>query len=565
MIRALRNSGIGQIFLGAIVVAIILAFVLTGASPGAGDAADECVAEVGKHCISSKEYDAAYRLFSAIGGGSINEAAAKRLRLQEQVARGLAERELLAEEAERIGLSTSEDDVDEHLLEGRARVSLPAADAEGLALSLAMCVDGPMGCEPGTIGLRAIDVTRDGRFDIEVYKRTVRVWTRRSPAQFKEMQMREHTAERLRQLVRSQVRVSEEEAFLAYARTQNKATARLLNLNKAWFERFAIEVTEAELAKTLEEQPDAVEELKARLDADYEDDCLVVRELRIDSADPGTEEAEAAAKTAKELALKARVTRDLESLARLHSDADSARLGGYVGCLSEDYGAGVTALLEAAKELKRPGAVSNVVETISGFVVLQLVGAATDETREELLSRHATLEITSSRLAQEKMEGFAQAVLERAADGSSLQEANQAALDGLLGYSPVEDVPATSADGVPRVEISRAVTVDQPLVDDAAPGQMPTLALFDLEEDDLLQEPVKTNSGLVVVQLKSKELLTKDSFEEDRVRIQNTLRKRKAEQTLSQFVEKLERKAGGITLNPKFIQPQSTQNEEQDS
>lgn len=565
MIRALRNSGIGQIFLGAIVVAIILAFVLTGASPGAGDAADECVAEVGQHCVSSKEFDAAYRLYSAIGGGSINEAAAKRLRLQEQVARGLAERELLAEEAERIGISTSEDDVDEHLLEGRARVSLPAGDAESLALSLAMCVDGPMGCEAGTIGLRAIDVKRDGRFDIDVYKRTVRVWTRRSPAQFKEMQMREHTAERLRQLIRSQVRVSEDEAFLAYARTQNKVTARLLNLDKAWFERFVVDLGQEELEKTAATQVDEVEALKKQLEAGYEDGCPIVRELRIDSADPGSEDADAAQKKAMDLARKAKLTRDLASLARQHSDADSARLGGYVGCLDEGYGTGATTVLEAAKKLNRPGEVSDVVETISGFVVLQLVATVTEENRDELLSEHALLELTSSRLAQEKMTAYVEAVREGAKAGASLEDANRSALEELLGSAADEQSPARSADELPRVEISRALTIDQALIENASPGEMPTVSLFELEEDAFLPEPVPTTSGLVVVQLKSKELLTKEAFEEDRSRILQTLRKRKAEQALSQFVEKLEKKAGGIVLNPKFVPPQGRDAEEQDS
>src|SRR6187402_3882545 len=107
MIRALRNSGLGQFFLGAIVVSIILAFILTGASNSPSSMDDECVAEAGKHiCIDTKEFEAAYRLLSAIGGGSINEAAAKRLRLREQVARGLAEREVLVAEAQRLEIGT---------------------------------------------------------------------------------------------------------------------------------------------------------------------------------------------------------------------------------------------------------------------------------------------------------------------------------------------------------------------------------------------------------------------------------------------------------------------------
>src|SRR5690606_20764574 len=118
------------------------------------------------------------------------------------------------------------DEIDEELAAGRTRVSLPVAHAERLALSLAMCVEGPAGCAPGTVGLRALPVHKDGVLDYERYKRMVRLATGRSPNHFKEMQKRELTAERLRELIRSGVRVSEEEAYFAFERARSKATVR---------------------------------------------------------------------------------------------------------------------------------------------------------------------------------------------------------------------------------------------------------------------------------------------------------------------------------------------------
>src|SRR5690606_38785108 len=188
MIRTLRNSGLGQIFLGAIVVAIIMAFVFTGAQPGSGGEAGECAVEVGESCVGPKEFQAALRLVTSIG---ISDSAIKRLRLREQVGRGLAEREVLFNEATRLGLGTSEEDVDTEILEGRTRVSLPAQESERLALSLALCVDNPTGCAAGTVGLRAINVRQAGEFDFDLYQRTVRVVTGRSPNHFKQMQKKE--------------------------------------------------------------------------------------------------------------------------------------------------------------------------------------------------------------------------------------------------------------------------------------------------------------------------------------------------------------------------------------
>src|SRR6187402_228843 len=414
MIRALRNSGLGQFFLGAIVVSIILAFILTGASNSPSSMDDECVAEAGKHiCIDTKEFDAAFRLLSAIGGGSINEAAAKRLRLREQVARGLVEREVLVKQAEQMGLGTSEDDVDAELLEGRTRVSLPAQGAEQLAMSLAMCVNGPTGCEPGTIGLRAIDVKRDGKFDIELYKRTVRVWTRRSPTQFKDMQTREYTAERLRQLIKSQVRVSDEEAFLAFSRVKSKATARTVYAQKDWFERYVIQLSADQVAAYQKANEAAVTAGVTALGEGFKKGCPVVSEIRIDSAQPGSDDAVKAQNQAELLLKEIKAKKNFEDLARRYSQADSAPRAGRVGCLDDSYGAGSAVLLEAAKLLKKPGDLSPVVETIRGFSILRLDDVVTDENRAALMKAHVAYKLALSQQADEQARAFTAQLIER--------------------------------------------------------------------------------------------------------------------------------------------------------
>ena len=91
MIRALRDSLFGQLFLGGIVVAIILAFLFTGAG-GGGSLDEECALTLGRICVEPRDFQAAYGLtMSGIDGG-----AAKKLQLQQKVARGLAEREVLS-------------------------------------------------------------------------------------------------------------------------------------------------------------------------------------------------------------------------------------------------------------------------------------------------------------------------------------------------------------------------------------------------------------------------------------------------------------------------------------
>lgn len=570
MIRALRNSGIGQLFLGAIVVAIILAFVLTGAAPSPGGTDGECVAEVGKDiCIEPKEFDAAYRLLSAIGGGNINEAAAARLRLREQVARGLVERELLVKEAKRLKIGTSQDDVDAELLEGRTRISLPALGAEQLAMNLAMCVNGPSGCEPGTIGLRAIDVKQDGKFDIDLYKRTVRIWTRRSPNQFKEMQAREWTAERMREFFKSQVRVSEQEAFLAYSRIKSKATARSVYAQKDWFERYVVKVSDAQLDAYLASHEEAVKSAVTAMGEGWKSGCPVVSEIRIDSAQPGSDEASLAEKKAAELLAQLKAGKDFGDLARASSQADSARLSGQVGCLDDGYGTGSAVLVEAANALKKPGELSPVVETIRGFIILRLDATVSDANRTALMQRHAAYKLLLAEEAEKLALNFATQLIERAKT-QSLEEATKALSYELIG-TPLdtkdENRPgALLSEQAPQVSISRAVSLDQDVVPEVKIEEAATFALFQLEKEESIHEkPLAAENGYVVLQLKSREMLTEEAFAEERARVMESISKRKAELELSRQMDKLIKEAGGLTYNPKYIAPEGAKAGEKDS
>lgn len=555
MIRTLRNSGFGQLFLGSIVVAIILAFVFTGAPSGSIDSADDCAVEVGKNCVSPKEFFAAFRLMTSIG---LNDGAVKSLQLREKIARGLAERDLLLEEAHRLGLATSEDDIDNELLEGRTRVSLPAEGAERLAASLAMCVNTPGGCAPGTIGLRAISVTQNGAFDFDLYKRNVRVVTGRSPTQFKEMQQLEYTAERVRDLIRSQVRVTENEAFLAYFRARSKATARTVDIPTAWFARFVTMPTDEEVKTWVDANQAALDAAVKESESDWELGCPVVSEIRLNNSDPTSEEANAIKAKAEELQKKARVGGQFGQLASRESDADSATLAGRVGCLSEAYGTGSATLIEAAVDLTKASPISPVVETLQGFHVLKLVDHVTDENKDALLREYLSYKLASNALAQQAAKSFAEGLIEAVKGGMPLAEATDQKLAELLANGPFsgEESRARKAPNIPKSDISRPLTMEQEPISNAESAQSTTELLFDLEnEDDVVETPIVTSSGFAVLQLKSKELVTRESFKETRADIMARLQKRKAEQALSLHIAALVKKAGGMKLNPKYVPP----------
>lgn len=565
--RSLLQSGLGQFLFGSIVVAIILAFVLSGQAPSVDALSDDCAAEVGSHCVPPKDFYAAYGLVSAIG---LNEQAAEQMRLREVIARGLAEREILVAEAKRLGISTSKEAVDTELLEGRTRVSLPAEGAERFAVSLALCVDTPSGCEPGTIGLRALPVKKNNVFDFELYKRMIRVATGRSPAQFKDMQVREHTAERMRQLIQSSVRVSEEEAFLTYERVRSQAVARFVTAKTSWFERYIVQPSEAQIQAWVSEHQ---EELKLAVEsqkAQWKPGCAVVQELLLTSQEDESEDdvIARAKKLKQEIQLGGRDrVQSFDRVARKESQAASALLGGRVGCLETQTGPAQEELTAAAAELKSPGDLSEPVATVRGVYLLGLLDRVSEENVEELLQAQLSYQLTSAFLAQEAARQFVTTLIERLQKQEEIAEATEALLRETLLTSPLlapgtRDVSshfALRAEDVPHSDISRAFSMEQNPLTEATSDTSPAALVFALENPgDVVAQPVPLRQGFAVLQLKEKDLATRETFAQDRDAVLAQLRARKAEDILRQEIERLVQASGGIRFNERHVPPLSS-------
>lgn len=554
--RALRQSGLGQIFFGGIVVSIILAFVLQSRTGGTASIESECAANVGKRCIDPKEFFAAYGLVSSIG---LNEKAVQRLRLQEKIARGLAERAVLLEEAKKLGIGASEAAVDAELLEGRTRVSLPADGENQLARGLALCVDGPSGCEPSTIGLRALPVKKDGVFDFERYKKLVRVATSRSPNHFKESQILEHTAERVREAIRSQARVSEEEAFLALARARSEAQIRSVSVESSWFEQYFASPTSADLETFAKEHEADLTQAQTALRARWKEGCPVVSEILLTAKDGESDEA----LTKRAETLKGTLTSEsaFEKAARRESQAPSRVLGGRVGCLvGEEYGTGGPELVAVAEKLEKPGALSEPVKTLRGVTLLRLHAKVTPENLDALVREHELYRLASAALGSEKARAFAEGLLARLRGGEALEAATEAATAEFLKKTVGESAsahPAATAEDRPKSSVSGSFNRDAaPLPGVASTENVAELA-FALEKPDQLVErllPLE-GGGFALVQLKQLDLYTREKFEGDKTKVLPQLRAQKAEELLAKYVARLLEKAGGVTFNPRFVPP----------
>src|SRR6185295_16200673 len=103
MLNFFRSES-GKYVVGAIVVGIIVVFALefrTGRGSPTSSMKTACAVEYAGNCVDQKDFFAALGL--AMRGGS--PKMSRELKLRKSVLDGLAERELLATEAERLGLA----------------------------------------------------------------------------------------------------------------------------------------------------------------------------------------------------------------------------------------------------------------------------------------------------------------------------------------------------------------------------------------------------------------------------------------------------------------------------
>jgi peptidyl-prolyl cis-trans isomerase D len=178
----------------------------------------------------------------------------RRMNLKRVALDGLIERELLDDEAKRLGISVTDDEVTDQLFSGFIRVSVPAADP-----TVAQTILQEMFQSYARAGLVSQDVAmaqvgaRDAaipvdfqdpktkRFDIKTYERKIRNLSNRSTTEFREDQARELLAAKMRDVVRDPVRVSPSEAWREYDRRYSTATVISIAVKESWAARWAVE------------------------------------------------------------------------------------------------------------------------------------------------------------------------------------------------------------------------------------------------------------------------------------------------------------------------------------
>lgn len=580
MLNVFRRGGAAQILITAIASLIIIAFVVEFRAGGRTSASlkRECAVRVGDYCVDAKEFDAARNL--AVPSGTDGKAL-RELHLNRALVDGLVERELLVNEAEKLGLSIGNDETDDELEAGRVRVPFPADRVDMLSNRLGLCpiVPNPMmpnpdlarrmaSCEedgPRAIRLINVKSVKTGRFDYKIYEHAVRMTTNRSAKEFKEMQRREQVAERVRELVRSNVRVSEGEVWLTYEQNNSKAVANSVAIHRDWFAKFVVDTSDAQVedwAKT------NAEPIKAGWEAEKESwtaGCPLVSEILVSTDSRATDlEKQAQHQKIDSAAQRLAGGEDFATVARQISDGRTAEIGGRLGCLSaKSYGVGADRLLEAIKDLK-PGAVTAVVETTRGLHLIKLLGQLAEGDIEKEGKLQVARDLAVRFRADAAVRDFATQLIEKVKAGAKLEEAADTLVRSLLaahapaaGNTPVATPswPGLDSPDRPKFEVSMPFPRSGSPIRGAKSGALVAAKLFEMDKPGLLASPVDLNDGLAVVELKEKTLAQRAGFDKEKAVLTAERTRMKAAESLISFVRQLRTAAEKrITIDERYLQ-----------
>jgi peptidyl-prolyl cis-trans isomerase D len=558
MLKAFRQQGLTSAVYGVLIVATVVVFVVQfrpGAQGRAGSIKLECAAEVRGRCIEPKEYQAELMLTAP---GRIFEASQlKALGVRRAVLDGLVERTLLVQDAERLGITISEDDLDNELVAGRAHVSLPVETARMYGNWL--------GLGPDLVRRLPVTNSETKAFDYKIYDRKVREFSNRSPTEFKAMQKEELVAARMRDLVRSRVRVGDEEAFATYQREKATATIRFAVLRRSWFARHALDSSPAAVEAWAKDHKEEVDRVFETAKTKYLPECRAARILFVKVPPGTTDDQKGEARSKIEGALdRAKKGEDFAKIARHDSDDPSAADGGDIGCFQR--GTKPKPVEDAAFALGAKE-ISNVVETTTGFYVVKIDAIYKDAEAEAFGRQDVAKNLMQTHEGEGMAAEMAKKVLAAVKSGTKFDAAVAAALpsspkakagknDKSKDASTKDASDATESDR-PHVEVSAPFNSNGDPIPDVAPGQSVAQIAFKLEkEGDVPDDLVKLEDGYAIVQLKEKNPASKQQFETERETFMAAMLAAKQSDSLNGYLARLKEAAKSETkLNEAYYKP----------
>ena len=514
MLDFFRQKGLTSIIYGVIIVGMILVFVL-GFNPSAGKklgtVSEACAARVHGSCIEPKAHRAAYRLVFSRGTGGMKQAAASRIVLE-----GLIERELLVTEAQRLGLTVSEDEITDSIFHGYVLVSLPSDQVQ---------MQQGLGLNDGRVNVGFKD-SKTKQFDMKVYERTVKQITGRSPTEFREWQSREILAGKMRDLVRAPVRVAEDEALDRFKIERTTATVNYAVVRRSWLEKYAISTDPKEI-DTWSKDKVNLAQIK-----------VPVRHILVKFAGDKPEEKDASKAKAQGIFDRVKKGEDFAKLAKEFSeDPGSKDKGGqYPGEMVEQF---VEPFKKAVESVKPGELVPNLVETQFGYHVIKRDEATKDDILKAYkqsksldLSKTVAAKIAADIKGGKSGEDAVKAAIAQYGilkPAEPKTEAKPAAAKGAADAGAAADAgpaapaaPVYTADTDPeRPQLNTSSAFNRggdpiPAISGEASQAVTGFSFGAAKAGDVTTDPIRTDDGFLVVQLKDLSPATKELFDKER-------------------------------------------------
>lgn len=527
MLDFFRKKGLTSIIYGIIIVGMILVFVL-GFNPSAGKklgtVSEACAARIHGSCIEPKAHRAAYRLVFSRGTGGMKQATASRIVLE-----GMIERELLVTEAQRLGLTVSEDEITESIFKGMVLVSLPSDQVQ---------MQRSVGIDDGKVNVGFKD-SKTKAFDMKTYERTVKQITGRSPTEFREWQSRELLAAKMRDLIRAPVRVAEDEGLDRFKVERTTSTVSYAVVRRSWLEKYAINSDPKEIDTWAKDKVNLAQ-IK-----------VPVRHILVKFASEKQEDKDAAKAKAQGIFDRVKKNEDFAKLAKEFSDDPGSKDKGgmYPGEMVEQF---VEPFKKAVESVKPGELVPNLVETQFGWHVIKRDEASKDDiakaykqTKSLDMSKQVAQKISADVKAGKSGDDAVKAaiaqygVLKPAAPKTDRAETpkGDGGADG--GATAAADAgpaaPTFTAESDPeRPQWNQSSAFNRggdpiPAISGEA-SQRVTGFAFTAKAGDVLADPIRTDDGFLVVALKEQRPATKEEFDKERDQyLQQLLFAKKAE------------------------------------
>lgn len=555
----------------AAVIAIAVVFILQfrPASNAGRSAADgpSCAVEVHGVCaVSAGAFKAAYSLVAA----SADPGKLRSMGLGRKVADGLLEQWVLNQDAKRLGVSVSDDDLTAELAAGRAHVSLPSTDIHQLGYSFQLGDD--------LVRYMQVKNLKTKRFEKKVYEKSVRQQTKLSPEDFRAFQRTELIAARMRNLVRARVRVSDTEAFDQYSRDKSTATLDYVRFDRRFYADVAVDPSTKAVDAWAEQHKEEVDKVWEGRKGQVMPECRWTREIFVRLDDAATDDEKARAKLRLDRA-RERIQKgeDFADVARAVSDDASALRGGEIGCLAKGK---APKPLEDAVSALPAGKLSDMVVTDAGLYLFRVEQIAKGDEAEKLGRAQAAREYYVGMEAERLAVEGAKNVLAAVKGGKSLKEALDIHLAEMPRLGPAggggehaehpehakKDKKDRKKDDKAKADAKAASSdQDRPAVTAGNHPNRPTVETtlpFNMSGDPVpgmragselvkkafeLNKPGETagdtfpyESGYVVAQLKEKTPATREQWDKDREYYVGSMRAFKANDALIAYVKRLQ-------------------------